>query len=184
MAKMWRTFFKKIYYFYFMHLIFVSVWFYSWTKHISCLCLPWLCTEKLLRMGTASWGGLSALTMARAAKSWRRGQSEHVPRAGDLQSMERRCIPGQPLCQEKSCDQAQDSFGTGLVRDLNIWFWAQHPWLAPDPAFQGDTQRIVTLCPLEMTFHPPARSSATERFHSWLRSQNCWPLLSSLVCNQ
>lgn len=172
-----------------MQLIFVSVWFYWWAKHIPCLCLPCLWHSRNF------WGWalhpveLSALPMeqAQAAMTWRREQSEYLPRAGqpgDLEYVERRCIPGQPLWPEKSRHQPQDSFGTGLVSDLNVWLWAQLPWLAPDPAFQGDTHRIVTICPLEMTFHTPAHSKDTGRFHSWLRGQGCWPLLSSLVCNQ
>lgn len=56
-------------------------------------------------------------------------------------------IPGQPLCQEKSCEQPQDSFGTGLVRDLNVWLWAQHSWLAPDPGFQWDTPKLSPSVP-------------------------------------
>lgn len=97
MAKMWRIF-SILYDFYLMQLIFVSVWFYWWAKHIPCLCLPCLWHSR------SFWGWalhpveLSALPMeqAQAAMTWRREQSKYLPRAGqpgDLEYVERRCIP-------------------------------------------------------------------------------------------
>lgn len=124
-----------------MQLIFVSVWFYWWAKHIPCLCLPCLWHSR------SFWGWalhpveLSALPMeqAQAAMTWRREQSEYLPRAGppgDLEYMERRCIPGQPLWQEKSQHQPQDSFGAGLVSDLNVWL-SSASLACPWPSFPG-----------------------------------------------
>lgn len=122
--------------------------------------------QKLLRMGTAPCGAeCSARGTSTSCNDLKEG-AEWVPAQG------------------------WPAWGSGVrgeemyPSDLNVWLWAQHPWLARDPAFQGDTQRIVTICPLEMTFHTPAHSKDTGRFHSWLRGQGCWPLLSSTVCNQ
>lgn len=146
MVKMWRTFYI-LYYFYLMHLIFVSVWFYSWTKHVFCLCLPWLCMEKLLRMGSGSWGAeCSGHGTSTGCNNLEEGAEWDMPRAGDLEDTER-CTPGQPLCQEKFREQPHDSFGTGLVRDLNVWLWAQHAWFPPHPVSSETPQNCHPLSP-------------------------------------
>lgn len=138
-----EDFFNMLYDFYLMHLIFVSVWFCSWTKHISCLCLPWLCTERPLRMGTASWGAES---------------SDHGTSCNNLkEGAERTCAQGwgsgvhrEEMCPRTARRNPVTSLRTVLVRDLNIWLWAQHPCLSLTQLSSGTPRELSPCVPWKL----------------------------------
>lgn len=168
MAKLWRTFYT-LYYFHLKHLIFVLVWFYWWAKHISCLC-PTLAVHReasedgqcLLGSECSDHGTSTSCNNLKEWADWGRAQ-------GWGSGVQR------DVSQASSCARRNPVTATG-----QFWHRAGEgsecltlssaslacPWLS----FPVGYPKTVTLCPLEMTFDPPAHNSGTGRFHSWLQS--------------
>lgn len=131
-----------------MPLIFVSVWFYSSTKHISCLYLPWLCIEKLLRMGSGSWGAeCSGHGTSRGCNNLKEG-AEWVPAQGwgsgvhrEEMYPRRAPVPGETLWA--ATGQFWHRAGEGSERlTLSSACLACH-----SPDFQWDTQKLSPSVP-------------------------------------
>lgn len=167
--------------------LFQSGFTHEQSTFLVCAC-PVCAQQKLLRMGSASWGAecsdhgtSTGCNNLREGAEWELAQGWPAWECGvDLEEMYLRTalVPGEILWA--ATGQFWHRAGEWSER-LTL---SSAPLAWPWPNFPvGHPENCHPLSPgndFPYTWH----SSATGMFHSWLRSQGCWPLLNSLVCNQ